>query len=47
MKQYWMDNEGGVYMNAEYQMQNLVENGIIESYKPLTQAEFKQALVGE
>lgn len=44
-KQYWKDNENGVFMNDEQQMKDLVENGIIESYEPITASEFQTLLI--
>ena len=44
MKQYWIDDEGRLFINAEYQMQNLVQNKIIKSFSPLTEKEFKKIL---
>ena len=45
MKNYWIDNEGGVFMNKEQSMQDLVTNGYIKWYKSITEKEFKDVLI--
>ena len=45
MKNYWIDNEGGVFMNKEHSMQDLVTNGYIKWYKRITEKEFKDFLI--
>jgi hypothetical protein len=44
MEQFWIDDEGGLYINAEHQMKNLVQNKIIKSFSPLTKKEFTKLL---
>ena len=43
---YWLDNDGGGFMNSEQSMKDLVTNGIIKWYKEIGKEEFKRRLVG-
>lgn len=44
-QQYWIDDEGGLFMNDEQTMKDLVANGYIKSFKAIKEQEFKTLLI--
>ena len=44
IKQHWIDDNGGLYLNEERSMKDLVTNKIIKSYTLVSYDEFKKLL---